>query len=248
MRTVSRLLVLAPKSQPSYTPLGDMPLSQQVLDHLRKQIVLAELPPHSPIPEAQYAASMGVSRVPVREALMQVQRDGLVYPIYAGFRAQCMVRSFTPDDALQISRIRREIEGLAARTAAVSATDQDIEGMEENIAAFNAASSPEELAHLDVEFHKLLCVAAHQEWILSTWEMIRWPFEAILVNGFRAYVKATSLAESKISTDDHKRILAAIRAREPWEAELLLRQHILRWEEWGSCLLAVSVAAVNSGI
>ena len=225
-----------------------MALSQQVLDHLRKQLVLAELPPDSPIPEAQYAASMGVSRVPVREALMQVQRDGLVYPIYAGFRAQCMVRSFTHEDALQISSIRQEIEGLAVRTAAVSATDEDIAGMEENIAAFKAASTAEALAHLDVEFHKRLCSAAHQEWILSTWEIISWPFEAILVNGFRAYVKETSLAESKISTDDHSRIVEAIRARDPLEAERLLRQHILRWEEWGSCLLSALIAVVNFGL
>lgn len=192
------------------------------------------MPADSPISEAKYASALGVSRVPVREALMQVHRDGLVYLISTGHRAKSLVRSFTSSDVRQISSLRREIEGLAARSAAVFASARDLALMEENIAGFDAASSPEELAHWDVEFHRLLCASSHQEWILSTWEMIRWPFEAILVRGFRAYVEATSFPESKVSTDDHFRILGAIRARDAAAAECLLRQHISRWEEWSA--------------
>ena len=78
----------------------------------------------------------------------------------------------------------------------------------------------------------MLCEASRHQWLLAVWNNLRWPFEAILVNGFRKYVSATSLPESKSSTADHGRIVDALERGNGAEAETLLRQHILRWCEW----------------
>jgi DNA-binding GntR family transcriptional regulator len=106
--------------------------------------------------------------------------------------------------------------------------------MRQNIDAFEAATSPEELARLDVQFHELLCAAAHQPWIKAAWTPLRAAFEVLLVRSFRAYVAATSLPESKASTADHSRIVDAIESADANGASRLLRQHIQRWEEWNA--------------
>lgn len=204
-------------------------VSDQVLTELRRRIVQGVLPEHSTLPESQCAEIFGVSRVPVREALIQLERDGL---LRADVRGKTVIRAFGAQDHLEISSVRLELEGLAARLAATARTAKDIFILQQNIEAFDAATSPEELARLDVEFHQLLCAAAHQEWLAVAWQAIRWPFEAILVRNFRNYVEATSIADSKASTADHGRILDAIVSQDAALAETLLRQHISRWGEW----------------
>ncbi len=204
-------------------------VSDQVLAELRRRIVNGECPAGGAISEAQYAQSLGVSRVPVREAIMQIERDGLVF---SDARGRSIVRGFTEEDHQQVWSVRLELEGLAVRLAAEARTAADVENLRMNIAAFEEASTPEELALLDVEFHQTLCKASGHQWLLAVWNNLRWPFESILVNGFRKYVKATSLAESKSSTADHSRIVDALERRNGAEAQTLLRQHILRWCEW----------------
>jgi len=204
-------------------------VSDQVLAELRRRIVHGECPASVAISEAQYAQSLGVSRVPVREAIMQIERDGL---LFSDARGRSIVRGFTEEDHQQVWSVRLELEGLAVRLAAEVRTASDVEKLRMNIASFGEASTPEELALLDVEFHQMLCEISRHRWLLSVWNNLRWPFESILVNGFRKYVKATSLAESKSSTADHGRIVDALEWRNGAEAETLLRQHILRWCEW----------------
>lgn len=204
-------------------------VSDQVLAELRRQIVHGEIPDATPIPEAQFAQSLGVSRVPVREALLRLERDGL---LVTNNRGKSVVRTFTTHDYREIPGVRLELEGLAARLATTARTPADLLLLQQNIGAFAAATTPEELAHLDVEFHHLLCAAAHHTWLQAAWQAIRWPFEAILVRNFRQYVQATSLRESKGSTADHSRIVEAIARQDATTSETLLRQHISRWEEW----------------
>ena len=204
-------------------------VSEQVLVELRRRIVQGECPAGVAISEAQYAQSLGVSRVPVREAIMQIERDGL---LFSDARGRSVVRTFTEEDHRQLWTVRMELEGLAVRLAAEARTAVDLENFYTNVAAFGEASTPEELAFLDVEFHQMLCAASGHQWLLAVWKNLRWPFETILVNGFRKYVNATSLAESKSSAADHGRIVDALAHRNGAEAETLLRQHILRWCEW----------------
>ena len=212
-----------------FSPVLQPTLSSQVLHELRRQILHGQLPPLAPLRETQLAAALGVSRVPVREALLHLQRDGLVLQTASGALAP---RAFVPSDPQQIADTRRQIEGRAASLAATEHTAADLAALQNNIAAFDAATSPEELARLDVEFHALLCEAAHQPWLVTAWSALRWPFHALLVRGFQKYVQATSLGDSKASTADHSRIVDAIRNRQAGDAETLIRQHIARWEEW----------------
>ncbi len=204
-------------------------VTDQVLSELRRRILHGVILGGETIPESQCAESLGVSRVPVREALMALEREGLLHKDHRG---RTIVRSLGGKDYEEILTLRLEIEGMAARLCATARNEEALRFLEININAFGAAKSAEELAHLDVEFHRLLCTAAGHPWLLSAWNTIRWPFEALLVRNFRTYIDATSLEESKVSTDDHRRILEAIRSNKAGESELLMRQHISRWTDW----------------
>ena len=220
---------------PTSTPAAQPPLilrlsvTDQVHCELRRRILHGVIEGGEPIPESQCAETLGVSRVPVREALLMLEREGL---LQRDRRGRTVARTLGGRDYEEILTLRLEVEGMAARLCADARTEQDLEALESNITAFAAAKSAEELASLDAEFHGILCSASGHRWLLTAWSTIRWPFEALLVKNFRSYIQATSLEESKVSTEDHRRIVEAIRSRKPHESELLVRQHISRWTDW----------------
>jgi DNA-binding GntR family transcriptional regulator len=211
--------------------ISRLTVAAQVLAEIRRRIIHGEFPDQLPLPEAPIAESLRVSRVPVREALTTLKHEGLLVP---GPRNTLMVRPFTHADWQEITAVRLQLEPLAVELAAAVASPSSIDEMRQNIAAFNAATSAEELAALDTQFHELLCTAAEQPWLSAAWRPLRSPFEALLVRGFRAYVAATSLPESKASTADHTGIVDAIEAGDATTAHRLLRQHINRWQEWNA--------------
>jgi DNA-binding GntR family transcriptional regulator len=215
---------------PPFT-VSRLTVADQVLTEIRRRILHGEIPEQVPLPEAPFAESLGVSRVPIREALLTLEHEGLLIP---GPRNTLMVRPLADSDWRQITAVRLQLEPLAAELAATAHSPASIHAMRQNIHAFDAANSPEELARLDVQFHELLCDAAQQPWIKAAWTPLRAAFEALLVRAFRAYVAATSLPESKASTADHSRIVDTIESGDAPGASRLLRQHIQRWEEWNA--------------
>jgi DNA-binding GntR family transcriptional regulator len=200
-----------------------------VLSELRRRIIHGDFPPGKLLPESHCAALLAVSRVPVREAIMALEKEGLVV---RDARGRVVVRTFTVRDYHEIVSLRLELEGMAARLAAAHRTDAEVEALELNIEAFSQADSAEALAQTDVEFHRMILNASGHRWLLHAWGTICSPYQWLLTRNFRSYIEATSLEKSKVSALDHSRILEAIRARKGEEAELLMHQHISRWTEW----------------
>ena len=222
---------LVPTPPPAAQPplILRLSVTDQVHRELRRRILHGVIEGGEAIPESQCAETLGVSRVPVREALLMLEREGL---LQRDRRGRTVARKLDGGDYEEILTLRLEVEGMAARLCADARTEEDLQALESNIAAFAAAKSAEDLASLDAEFHGILCAASGHGWLLTAWSTIRWPFEALLVKNFRSYIQATSLEESKVSTEDHRRIVEAIRSRKSHESELLVRQHISRWTDW----------------
>lgn len=204
-------------------------VSDQVLAEIRRRIIQGDFPAGSLLPESHCATLLSVSRVPVREALMALEREGL---LERDARGRTRVRKFQLRDYQEIVSLRLELETMACRLAASHRTEEQLISLAENIEEFARAGSAEELAQLDVDFHRLLLVAGGHHWLLHVWNTICSPYQYLLTRNFRAYIQATSLEESKISVQDHSRILEAIRLQKSADAELLMHQHISRWTEW----------------
>lgn len=124
-----------------------------MLQELRRAIVERELLPGTPIRQDDLAQRLGVSRVPIREALKILEAEGHVeYVPYVGFA----VTRLSPDDLREVYTIRRALEELAAERAVELADDEDLAKVEaamEAAAAALASGDTAELTAANRAFH-----------------------------------------------------------------------------------------------
>ena len=90
----------------------------RALLRLREMVLAGELPAGSRIAELAIVEKLGVSRTPIRAALMRLEQEGLLESLPGGGYA---VRSFSERDVVDAIELRGTLEGLAARLAAVTA-------------------------------------------------------------------------------------------------------------------------------
>ena len=104
------------------SPLLRRTIGDDVLDTLRKSIIAGAFAPGDHIAEGALAQQLGVSRAPVREAMMQLEREGL---LVFDKRGAARVNSFTEGDFEEIFSLRLTLETMAARLASRNWTEND---------------------------------------------------------------------------------------------------------------------------
>jgi DNA-binding GntR family transcriptional regulator len=155
-------------------PAARRVLSDDVTAQLRDAIVTGVLAGGTRLREDDLAASMSVSRGPIREALVRLEREGLVIiERYKGARVAELYR----DDLDQIFSLRKALESLAAEWACRKATPEDIKRLSAPLDRFIATErddrTPEFVTNLDIEFHDALIAAAHHERLNRAWDGLR---------------------------------------------------------------------------
>jgi DNA-binding GntR family transcriptional regulator len=161
-------------SRLALTPAVKRSLADDVTDRLRDAILQGGFKPGEPLREEQLAASLDVSRGPVREALVQLEREGLV--IVRRHRGATVAR-LSRADADEVYSLRLALERLAVQRAVQTATDSDFAALEAVLVAFRAAferePSEHEIAGLDVRFHDLIYRAARHQRLYDSWANLR---------------------------------------------------------------------------
>lgn len=143
---VDRLRALAANEWPRYTRVGEM-----VLGVLRRAILTAALPPDMPLRQDKIAETLGVSRMPVRNALLQLEAEGLVsFHAYRGAR----VRALSSEQLMEMYEIRRVLEGYALRCAIEELTAERLELVEKLADELDRATSGEEFAERSFAFYR----------------------------------------------------------------------------------------------
>ena len=195
-------------------------LRGRVFHKIRNDILNGRYQEHEELKEIRIGKELGVSRTPVREALRQLELEGLVkiVPNRGAF-----VTGIQENDVHDIYAIRALLEGLCARWATERITPEQLEAMEENIylAEFHAAKGHmEQMAELDNQFHLILYEASGSKML-----------EHLLVD-YHSYVmrvrrKTLSKTErSTASNKEHRAIMEAIRAGKADLAERLAGEHM----------------------
>lgn len=105
-------------------------LSARVYNHIRDGILAGTFAKGDELKEKNIGDELGVSRTPVREALRQLELEGLVSIIP---NKGAFVEGVSTDDIRDIYEIRALLEGLCARWAATRISDEMMAAMEENI-------------------------------------------------------------------------------------------------------------------
>jgi DNA-binding GntR family transcriptional regulator len=98
-------------------------LKDSVYLKLRQEIVSAKLPPGYLLREAELAARFGVSKTPLREAFVRLEKDGFVE--IAPYRS-AVVGGYSRQDLREIYEVRELLEGLCAREAALNIATEDL--------------------------------------------------------------------------------------------------------------------------
>jgi DNA-binding GntR family transcriptional regulator len=143
-------------------------LSNEVADAIRAAIFDGRYPPGSPLREVELAEALEVSRGPVREALQQLEREGLVR---TGWHRGATVAELSTQDVAELDSLRGALEVLAVRRVVDGAAD--LSAIEQAAEAMERARTPHEMVQLDIEFHDAVYAAAGHSRLAQAWQAIR---------------------------------------------------------------------------
>jgi DNA-binding GntR family transcriptional regulator len=203
-------------------------LAEEVTARLRQAIVLGEIQPGTPLAEPVLAAQFGASRAPIREALIALEREGLVE---FNERSRTRVRPLKAADFEEICSMRIALESLAARQAAAKWTGEHTRAIEENLEEQERAATLGELSHLDVEMHEYVVHLSGHRRLIAAWRGIRWQFEMCLAYTHRLQ-KELAFEPRRITVDSHRRLLAALASGDPELAARTMAAHVEGSLEW----------------
>ncbi len=139
-------------------------LTEKAYKELEELIVTLALPPGQVLSESGIAKHLGIGRTPVREALQQLAREGLVAILP---RRGVIVSEINVRNQLELLRVRREVERLMARLAAERATPQQHREFAEIAEAMRrSADARDDIAfmRLDQQLNALLAVACRNDY------------------------------------------------------------------------------------
>lgn len=189
-----------------------------VYAHLRRAVLDGELAPGERLGEAELGERLGVSRTPIREAIMRLTQEGL---LVAEANKGVRVRTVSAAEARDTYVVREELDGLAAALAAQAHTANDAEMLRAALGALNTAPGGDYRAQtrLDLAFHQAVTLAAHN---------------AALAELARGLEQRVALIKHQTRTYNahpdtgaqHAAILEAILARDAASARTAARTHV----------------------
>lgn len=203
-------------------------LADEVAAQVRQAIISGQIPEGSAVSEPQLAEQLHVSRVPVREALVELEHDGVVL---FDHRGRCQVRQFTKSDVEEVLSLRLTLEVMSARLAAKNLTPADAAALKANMQALENEPDVANMSRLDVAFHDLIMRAARHERLLRCWQTVRTQFELLLAKAHR-WQKANNIPVSDHALRGHRPILRAVIARDAEKAAQQMLKHVREWGEW----------------
>lgn len=210
---------------------------ERVAAELRQRILKGELQAGQRVLEVEWARELAVSRTPLRLALVELEKQGLVERV--GSRGY-HVRGITMDDVAEAIDLRGVLEGVAARLVAEAGLpDDDLQTLsacvEEGRLLLDFADANGGVvdsaawASMNARFHATLVGAAGNKTLRSTLDHVtKSPLAdagALGINGAQPNLELSYL---KRAQSDHEDVLLAIKEREGARAENLMREHARR--------------------
>jgi DNA-binding GntR family transcriptional regulator len=198
--------------------LRNISRSEFVFASLRDAIWEGRFAPGERIAEEEIAQSLGVSRTPVRDALRRLQERGM---LVVGASRSLVVAELSKQQVLELYAMREILEGSAARFAAQHASEAEIGILHRVLDEFdNHADDARMLISLNRRFHRAVCEAAHNRYLIATLDGMHDALALLHSNTFRLPNRRTE------SDAEHRRIVRAIARRNADEAEQAARNHV----------------------
>src|ERR1700742_3019180 len=212
--SLRRSLVAGPAPR---TSLGDV-----VAERLRDAILNEEFSPGQHLREEEVSESLDVSRGPVRDAFLILEREGLVR--LSRHRGATVVELML-EDLGEVYSLRSALESLAVRLAIRRHEPDDIERLPDSLTELQLAMrrkpTEQAAARLDVNFHDFIFKAAHHDRLYQSWSNIRMQVYWFLLS---RNVAGPDWRQNMVK--NHGRILSLIEAGDEMRAVDAIGEHI----------------------
>src|SRR5258707_10147717 len=199
-------------------------------ERIEAAIISGDLQPGSKLSEQALAASLGVSRGPLREAIRRLEgRKLLQRTPNIGVR----VASLSPGDLYEVLQVREAVEGMACALAAQNMTDDELEALSELLEQHQQQKSVQEgtgyyQESKDFDFHfRIVKGSRNARLVQMLCEVLYY-----LLRVYR-YKSATKPGRAKQALLEHKDIVAPLMRREPAEARSKMRPNISNAPQYG---------------
>ncbi len=198
-------------------------LDQKVYAQLKSIILEKKIKPGAKIYQDRLANDLGISKTPLVFALKMLENEKLIKAVP---RKGYYVRLFTKQEMIYFFELREVLEGLAARRAAIYATNDHIQKIKNFFEEFNASDESIDLkkySAADRQFHNFLVEIGDKEFlprILQTFNIITFSYQVNRPEGL--------VRPPKETFPEHRLIIEAIGNKDPIKAEELTRLHIQR--------------------
>lgn len=207
--------------EPTVVPITRQTLTHQTTEALRERILRGQFGDNMPLRQDAIAAELGVSRIPVREALRQLEAEGLV--VFNPHRG-AVVSSLSIGEIEELFELRAQIESDLVRRAVPRVRRDDVASAKDTLKAYDVAFRKGEVTtwgKLNWEFHATLYAPADRPFTMAVVQRLHQQSDRYM----RMQLVLTH-GESRAS-DEHRSILAAVEEGDVRQASQLMRQHIL---------------------
>lgn len=184
---------------------------------IRQAILNGELQPGQRLVQDELANSIGVSRMPIREAFKQLETEGLIIiePHKGAF-----VRTFSIDEVQEIYYLRSIFEKEAVKDSVENMNDSVISRLEELVEKMEKTSNIEDFVKINIQFHSELMSCCQMNKLKS--------FIENLWSGFPQHTPYLLPNQIGTSNSEHREILKAVKENDSLKAGDLISQHISR--------------------
>jgi DNA-binding GntR family transcriptional regulator len=203
------------------SPLSRTTLAADTFTLLKEAITSGRIAPGERLVEARLAEELGVSRVPVREALRQLKQEGLiVYFVHRGY----FVPVFNLDDLEELFMVRMALEKMAAQLAIARMTFAELTKLESIVQKMESVGENEldrtRETEWDTAFHEQLCISSHSQRLLKIWGDMSHQIRMAILASNQSFRVSSGFASG------HREILEALRVRDLPRATKAIEQHL----------------------
>jgi DNA-binding GntR family transcriptional regulator len=202
-------------------------LRNVVAERLRNAILDGHFKPGEWLRQEKIAQELGVSQMPVREALKELAAEGLIEHLpYRGVR----VVAFSPEDISDLYNHRAFLEGRAAGAAAENISEEELNELKRLLGEMELYSAPEAVnkyREVNRRFHQVIFTASRREYLIRTLSQMWEAFPTMLIANFAATASQPLPEREAPDTSEHNAIVDALLRHNAAAAETAMKEHIL---------------------
>ncbi|MEM3269977.1 MAG: GntR family transcriptional regulator, partial [Saccharolobus sp.] len=194
-----------------------MSLSQLAYESILNYIVTGKYKPGSTLKEEELASILKISRTPIREALVRLEKEGVIIKNGKSYT----VVPLSENDILQLYEVRIALESEAAKLAALRANEDDIYNILKIFSNIKneTSSDPIILANLNGNLHRAIAEASHNKYLIEILDNIRIKLKIVRVTLFISFQRRDE------ELKEHQDVIIAIKDRDPERAYNMMKRH-----------------------